>query len=253
MSQGSASGSEDADGHEASDSPTAESGASSPTSAQRPERDGDEPGEGRRRDSIRERLRATIESEETDPSAFVRRFVARRGQVEGRAIAIPFLLMTAIACAMSCVSLWAERPLFSVYTLGLYGCVWFMGNGYREAWVHQNYVRQLLALIVMVLLLIGLALLHADDASQRIIYEQGTRVVREQRWSFYVASALTGLSGVILVFHGLGLGFGSRIYDKETGERVSHNVAREVYDIARARLAEVTEDDEEASSDKESG
>jgi hypothetical protein len=161
--------------------------------------------------------------------------------------------MTAIACALSCVSLWAERPLFSAYTLGLYSCVWFMGNGYREAWVHQNYVRQLLALVVMVLLLICLALLHADDASQRIIYEQGTRVIREQRWAFYVASALAALSGIILIFHGLGLGFGSRIYDKETGERVSHNVAREVYDIARARLAEATDDDDETPSSEESG
>lgn len=177
--------------------------------------------------------------------------VAHRGWIKGRTIAIPFLLMTVAACGLSCFYLWQERPLFSLFTLGLYACAWFLGNGYREAWVHQNYVRQLLALVVVALILSALALLHADDASRRIIYEGGTRYVREERVTFYIASGLDILAATILTIHGLGLGFGSRIYDQETGQRVSHNVAREVYHIARERIAEATEDHDEDSDDND--
>lgn len=167
--------------------------------------------------------------------------VRRRGLVAGWLIAWPFLLLTLAACVIAVALQAQERPQLLPFTLGLYLCMGFFAHAYSLAWRMEAHLRQFLALLATVAVLLGLSALHLDDATDRWVYRAGTRVLREQRPLLFVSALLDVFAALVIIAHGLGLGLGNRFFRRESGERIEHyelrRILREIEDKERQSAA----------------
>lgn len=152
----------------------------------------------------------------------------RQGFVAGWLIAWPFFALTATACAIATTFQWMQRPQLVPFTVGLYLCMGFFAYAYSVAWRYQARVRQELAMVATVLILIALVALHLDDGAQRWVYLGDQRVLRPAQPLLRLAVALDIIAIIIILGHGLGLGFGNRFFLRESGERVSRQRVREI-------------------------
>src|SRR5690606_6787561 len=98
----------------------------------------------------------------------------------------------------------------------------FFAHAYSLAWRMEAHLRQFLALLATVAVLLGLSALHLDDATDRWVYRAGTRVLREQRPLLFVSALLDAFAALVIIAHGLGLGLGNRFFRRESGERIEH-------------------------------
>src|SRR5690554_3906637 len=175
----------------------------------------------------------------------------RRGFVAGWVIAWPFFLLSLSACTIAASLQWMQRPQLVPFTIGLYLCMGFFAYAYSIAWEVGAHVRQMFAMVAVVAILIALIALHLDDGSARWVYRGHERVLRPAQPLLRLVVALDILAILVIVSHGLGLGFGSRFFVRESGSRVSGTFVKQVLTDGRRRiLGESAEDDE--TSDKPS-
>lgn len=170
-----------------------------------------------------------------DPELSLGDLIRQRGIVAGWVIAWPFMLLNVIACAVGVGAQLGDRPWLAPFTLGLYACMAFFAHAYSVAWSVGAHVRQFLALLATLVLLFALAWLHMDDATERWVYEGLTREFRPERPVLYVSVVANALAGLVILLHGLGLGFGDRFFVRSDRRRVSHNVVRSVAERALRR------------------
>lgn len=162
--------------------------------------------------------------------------IRRRGLISGWLIAWPFLVLTLIACAIAAFFQWMQRPQLVLFTVGLYLCMAFFAHAYSIAWQTGKHVRQMLAMIAVVLILIALIALHLDDGSARWVYRDGQRILRPKQPFLRLAVALDVLAIIVILSHGLGLGFGHRFFHRESGTRVPRSTVRDRLQDVRDRL-----------------
>src|SRR5699024_1366161 len=105
---------------------------------------------------------------------------------------------------------WMQRPQLVLFTVGLYLCMAFFAHAYSIAWQTGKHVRQMLAMLTVIAILIALIALHLDDGSARWVYRDGQRILRPRQPLLRLAVALDVLAIVVILSHGLGLGFGNR-------------------------------------------
>lgn len=186
---------------------------------------------------------ATGSSAHTDPKTSspkkaprIEELIRRRGLISGWLIAWPFLVLTLIACAIAATFQWMQRPQLVLFTIGLYLCMAFFAHAYSVAWQTGKYVRQMLAMIAVVLILVALIALHLDDGSARWVYRDGQRILRPRQPLLRLAVALDVLAIVVILSHGLGLGFGHRFFHRESGMRVSRSMVRDLLRDVRNRF-----------------
>lgn len=151
-------------------------------------------------------------------------------------IAWPFFVMTLIACAIAATFQWMQRPQLVPFTIGLYLCMGFFAHAYSIAWQTRAYVRQILAMLAVVAILVGLIFLHLDDGAARWVYRGHERVLRPAQPLLRVAVALDVVAILVIVSHGLGLGFGNRFFVRESGSRVSGRLVKNLLMDGRRRL-----------------
>jgi len=169
----------------------------------------------------------------------------RRGFVAGWVIAWPFFLLSLSACTIAASLQWMQRPQLVPFTIGLYLCMGFFAYAYSIAWEVGAHVRQMFAMVAVVAILIALIALHLDDGSARWVYRGHERVLRPAQPLLRLVVALDILAILVIVSHGLGLGFGSRFFVRESGSRVSGTFVKQVLTDGRRRiLGESAEDDE---------
>lgn len=156
----------------------------------------------------------------------------RQGFVAGWLIAWPFFALTASACAIAAFFQWLQRPQLVPFTIGLYLCMAFFAYAYSVAWRFEARVRQMLAMVATVVLLLALVALHLDDGAERWVYLGDQRVLRPAQPLLRAAVALDVIAIIIILGHGLGLGFGNRFFLRESGERVSKQRVREILERA---------------------
>lgn len=171
----------------------------------------------------------------------------RRGLIAGWVIAWPFFVMTLMAGTIAVVFQWMQRPQLVLFTIGLYLCMGFFAHAYSIAWQTGAYVRQMLAMLAVVIILTGLIFLHLDDGSARWVYRGHERVLRPAQPLLRVAVALDVVAILVIVSHGLGLGFGNRFFVRESGSRVSGTYVKELLDDGRRLL--LGEDEPTAADD----
>lgn len=162
--------------------------------------------------------------------------IRRRGLISGWLIAWPFLVLTLIACAIAATFQWMQRPQLVLFTIGLYLCMAFFAHAYSVAWQTGKHVRQMLAMIAVVLILVALIALHLDDGSARWVYRDGQRILRPRQPLLRLAVALDMLAIIVILSHGLGLGFGHRFFHRESGMRVSRSMVRDLLRDVRNRF-----------------
>lgn len=162
--------------------------------------------------------------------------VRRRGVISGWLIAWPFFMLTLTACAIAAFFQWMQRPQLVLFTVGLYLCMAFFAHAYSIAWQTGKHVRQMLAMLTVIAILIALIALHLDDGSARWVYRDGQRILRPKQPLLRLAVALDILAIIVILSHGLGLGFGHRFFHKESGTRVSRSMARELLRDVRDRF-----------------
>jgi len=166
----------------------------------------------------------------------VEELIRRRGLISGWLIAWPFLVLTLIACAIAATFQWMQRPQLVLFTIGLYLCMAFFAHAYSVAWQTGKYVRQMLAMVTVVLILVALIALHLDDGAARWVYRDGQRILRPRQPLLRVAVALDALAIIVILSHGLGLGFGHRFFHRESGTRVSRGMVRDLLRDVRDRF-----------------
>lgn len=173
---------------------------------------------------------------EAEAALSVDDLLRRRGIVAGWVIAWPFFVLTLSACAIAATFQWMQRPQLVPFTIGLYLCMGFFAYAYSIAWEVGAYVRQMFAMVAVVAILAALIALHLDDGSARWVYRGHERMLRPAQPLLRVAVALDTLAIVVIVSHGLGLGFGSRFFVRKSGSRVSGTFVRELLRDGRRRL-----------------
>lgn len=162
--------------------------------------------------------------------------VRRRGLISGWMIAWPFFVLTLIACVIAATFQWMQRPQLVPFTIGLYLCMAFFAHAYSLAWQAGKHVRQMLSMLTVIAILIALVALHLDDGSARWVYRDGQRILRPNQPLLRLAVALDVLAIVVILSHGIGLGFGHRFFHEESGTQVSRSMVREVLRDARDRF-----------------
>lgn len=172
----------------------------------------------------------------TTDSNELRGLVRRRGLISGWMIAWPFFVLTLIACVIAAAFQWMQRPQLVPFTIGLYLCMAFFAHAYSLAWQAGKHVRQMLSMVTVIAILIALVALHLDDGSARWVYRDGQRILRPNQPLLRLAVALDILAIVVILSHGIGLGFGHRFFHEESGTRVSRSMVRELLRDARDRF-----------------
>lgn len=160
----------------------------------------------------------------------------RRGLVAGWVIAWPFFVLTLSACAIAASLQGMQRPQLVPFTIGLYLCMGFFAYAYSIAWEVGAYVRQMLAMVAVVAILLALVALHLDDGSARWVYRGHERVLRPAQPLLRLVVSLDVLAILVIVSHGLGLGFGSRFFVRESGSRISGTFVKKRFRAGRRRL-----------------
>lgn len=180
--------------------------------------DGEEPPDADREDL------AGADGEEPTLDALFR----RQGLIAGWLIAWPFFLLTASAGAIATAFQWMQRPQLVPFTIGLYLCMGFFAYAYSVAWRYEARIRQMLAMVATITILIALVALHLDDGAERWVYLGDQRVLRPAQPLLRTAVALDIIAIIIIAGHGLGLGLGNRFFLRESGQRVSRAHVREM-------------------------
>ena len=121
-----------------------------------------------------------------------------------------------------------QRPQLVPFTIGLYLCMAFFAYAYSIAWRYEARVRQMLAMTATVVILIALIALHLDDGAERWVYRGDIRMLRPAQPLLRLAVALDIAAIVIILGHGLGLGFGNRFFLRGSGERISRAQVQEI-------------------------
>lgn len=137
-----------------------------------------------------------------------------RGLVGGGWIAWPVLACLATSLAVTWQIGQRIEAEWLPFVVALYGCAAFFGWGYSMAWQGRHVIRHLLALGLTTSVLAFVAWFLAQEAPARETFLAGQRVPRAPEPGLFFAVALLGVACVLLLTHGLVLGFGSRVVER---------------------------------------